>query len=105
MADSTSTQTSTQPVTPAATDPSSPDPNASNGTKWWGQSITVWGTIITTVATVIPVVGPLIGLNIPPEMVQVFGTQAIGAAQAIGGLVGTAMTIYGRARATQPLHA
>lgn len=71
--------------------------------KWWGQSITMWGTIITTAATVIPVLGPLIGLDITGEMIRQLGAQSVQAVQAIGGLVGTVMAVYGRARASTRL--
>ena len=71
--------------------------------KWWGQSITMWGTIITAAATVIPVLGPLIGLDITGEMIRQLGAQSVQAVQAIGGLVGTLMAVYGRARASTRL--
>jgi lysozyme family protein len=32
-------------------------------TKWWGESMTIWGTIITGLATVLPAFGPLIGVD------------------------------------------
>lgn len=84
------------------TAPATPTP-ATTGPKWWGESITVWGALMTAVATVLPVVGPLIGIDITPELVQLVGTQAYAVVQAVTGLIGTVMTIYGRARATQPL--
>jgi uncharacterized protein (TIGR02594 family) len=71
--------------------------------KWWGRSLTIWGTIVTTLATVLPVIGPLIGLDITAEMVRDFGEQATRVIQAIGGLVGVLMTIWGRSRADRPL--
>ena len=84
----------TAPATPSA--PAVP-------TKWWGESITVWGALITAVSTVLPVIGPLIGIDITPELVKLMGTQLLGVVQAVSGLLGTVMTLYGRARATQPL--
>jgi uncharacterized protein (TIGR02594 family) len=71
--------------------------------KWWGESLTVWGTIITAASTVIPVLGPLIGLDITGEMIRQMGSQAVQVAQALGGLAGTLMTLYGRVRATTRL--
>lgn len=71
--------------------------------KWWGDSVTMWGVLITTLSTVLPVVGPLIGLDISAEAVRQLGEQATAVVQAVGGLAGTLLTIYGRARATAPL--
>ena len=71
--------------------------------KWWGQSMTMWGVIITGISTVAPVLGPLVGISISPETVQQIGTQGLQIAQAIGGLVGTIMTVYGRTRANSRL--
>ena len=34
-------------------------------TKWWGQSVTVWGTLVTLITTVLPAVAPLLG---PPPV-------------------------------------
>lgn len=71
--------------------------------KWWGQSMTIWGAVVTAMATVIPVLGPLIGVEIPAEVIRHAGSQAGQVLQAVAGLVGTALTIWGRIRATQPL--
>jgi uncharacterized protein (TIGR02594 family) len=71
--------------------------------KWWGESMTIWGTIITGLATVLPAFGPLVGIDISGDLVREAGDQVVGLVQAIAGLAGTAMTIYGRIRATQPL--
>jgi hypothetical protein len=65
--------------------------------------MTIWGAVITTLSTVLPTIGPLIGLDIAPEVVRQLGDQAILAVQAVGGLAGTIMTIYGRVRATTAL--
>ena len=73
------------------------------GAKWWPQSKTVWGTLITLVTTVLPVLGPLIGINISADMIKVLGDQAIVVVQALGGLFGTLLALYGRAQATGPL--
>ncbi len=78
------------------------DTNASNDTpaKWWGESLTIWGVIVTGLSTVVPVIGPIIGIDITADMIQLLGEQAVQVAQAVGGLVGTLMAIYGRMRAT-----
>lgn len=72
-------------------------------TKWWGESLTIWGAIITTLSTVLPTLGPLIGLDITAEMVRDLGEALTQTVQAIGGLIGVVMTIYGRVRATTVL--
>jgi len=71
--------------------------------KWWGHSLTIWGVVITTLTTVAPTLGPLIGFEIPAEVVQQVGDHAIQIVQGIGGLIGTVMTVYGRARASSTL--
>ncbi|MBS0251038.1 MAG: TIGR02594 family protein [Proteobacteria bacterium] len=71
--------------------------------KWWAQSKTLWGTIITAAATVLPLVAPVIGVSLPADVIQTFGDQAITAAQAVTGLVGTALAIYGRFTASTVL--
>ena len=90
---------------PASSFPSSePSPPATElPTKWWGESLTIWGVIVTTLATVLPVIGPLVGLDVTVELVHQIGQQATQVIQALGGLVGTLMTITGRARATVSL--
>lgn len=65
-------------------------------TKWWLESKTVWGALITAATTVAPVLGPLIGIEIPAEVVKQAGAQAVSVAQALAGLLGTILTIYGR---------
>lgn len=79
-----------------------PATEASTG-KWWVQSKTVWGALITAATTVLPIVGPMIGLNIPADVIKQFGEQTAVVIQAIGGILGTLLTLYGRARATLPL--
>lgn len=71
--------------------------------KWWGESLTIWGVIVTALSTVLPVIGPVIGLDISGEMVRMLGEQVVQITQAIGGLVGTLMAIYGRMRAEVPI--
>ncbi len=71
--------------------------------KWWGESLTIWGVIVTGLSTVVPVIGPIIGIDITADMIELLGKQVIQVAQAVGGLVGTLMTVYGRMRATTPI--
>jgi lysozyme family protein len=71
--------------------------------KWWGSSMTVWGIAVTALSTVLPVVGPLLGLDITADLARQLGEQVVAVAQAAGGLAGTILTIYGRARATTAL--
>ena len=78
-------------------------PTTAAAPKWWGQSLTIWGAIVTTLATVLPTLGPVIGIDVSGDMIRELGEQLARAVQAIGGLVGVAMTVYGRVRATQPL--
>lgn len=73
------------------------------GAKWWGQSMTIWGVIITGLSTVLPVVGPLFGINITAALVQQLGDAVVQFGQAGAGLVGLALTVWGRVRAVQPL--
>ncbi len=80
-----------------------PDTAASPEPKWWGDSMTVWGTLITAAATVLPAFGPLIGLKISADTVHQIGTQTVEVVQAAAGLIGTLLALYGRTRATQPL--
>lgn len=71
--------------------------------KWWGSSITIWGAIITGLSTVLPALGPALGIDITGDLVREAGAGIVQTVQAVGGLVGTLMTIYGRVRARQPL--
>ena len=71
--------------------------------KWWGQSITIWGAIITGLSTVLPALGPAFGIDVTGDLVREAGEGIVQTVQAVGGLVGTIMTIYGRVRATKPL--
>lgn len=71
--------------------------------KWWGQSITIWGAIITGLSTVLPALGPALGIDITGDLVRELGDHIVVTVQAVGGLVGTLMTIYGRVRASAPL--
>jgi lysozyme family protein len=71
--------------------------------KWWGSSITNWGPAIAALSTVVPILGPALGLEVTSGVVRQAGEQFVSVLQAIGGLAGTVMTIYGRTRATQKL--
>jgi hypothetical protein len=65
--------------------------------------MTIWGAVVTALSTVLPVIGPVLGLNIPPELIHQLGDQAVVLAQAVGGVAGKILTIYGRVRATTAL--
>jgi HK97 family phage portal protein len=71
--------------------------------KWWGQSVTIWGAIITGLATVLPALGPVIGVDITGDLVQEAGENIVQTVQGVGGLIGIAMTIFGRVRASTAL--
>lgn len=71
--------------------------------KWWGQSLTIWGSIVTGLATVLPIIAPLIGFQISADVVRQLGDGVIHVGQALAGVIGLLMTIYGRSRAVQPL--
>ena len=88
------------------------EPNMSNQTKantaaddakWWGQSRTLWGTLITAAATVLPVLAPAVGVSLPADVIQTFGDQVVIAVQALAGVFGTALAIYGRFKASSAL--
>ncbi len=94
------------PAAPATQEKGTPDMPASSTTpvtKWWGNSVTIWGALITALSTVLPALGPVIGIDITGDLVREAGSQIVETVQAIGGLIGTAMTIYGRVRASAPL--
>jgi hypothetical protein len=75
----------------------------SDDSKWWAHSKTLWGTLITAAATVIPALAPAIGVVLPADMITTFGDQAMTAVQAVTGLFGTLLAIYGRLKADTPL--
>lgn len=68
-----------------------------------GHSLTVWGTIVTILSTVVPALAPVTGVDVTGDLVRDAGEQVVDAMQAVGALIGTLMTIYGRMRATAPL--
>jgi len=74
-----------------------------DSSKWWAHSKTMWGTMITAAATVIPVLGPALGITLPADVITTFGDQALTAVQALTGLFGTVLAIYGRLNAASPL--
>jgi pimeloyl-ACP methyl ester carboxylesterase len=71
--------------------------------KWWGRSMTIWGVVVTTLSTVLPALGPVLGLNITAELIHQLGDNVVLFGQALGGLIGTVLAIYGRVRASTPL--
>jgi uncharacterized protein (TIGR02594 family) len=96
---------SAQPKEPPMPNASASAPATAPDSKWWGHSMTVWGIIMTTLSAVLPTIGPLLGLNITAELVQQLGDQIVAVVQAVGALIGTVLTIYGRVRANLPLAA
>lgn len=85
------------PDLPPTDRPAAPSP------KWWGQSLTIWGTIITSLSTVVPILGPALGINVGGDLIRQLGDDVVVLAQAAGGVAGTVMAIWGRMRATQPV--
>jgi uncharacterized protein (TIGR02594 family) len=83
--------------------PSNPPARPTPGPKWWGESMTIWGTILTAVSTVAPAVLAVLGIDLPADLIQKLGHDAVLAAQALGGLIGTVLTVAGRLRADQRL--
>jgi uncharacterized protein (TIGR02594 family) len=67
--------------------------------KSWWQSLTVWGTLLTAFTTVLPVFGVLVGVSITPDIADRLGQDIVLVVQAIGGLVGTLMALFGGSRA------
>ena len=87
----------------AATDEMS-TPAPARPQKWWGESLTIWGALLTAATTVVPVVAAAFGIDLTPDLVRKVGEEVIIVVQALGGLVGTLMTIYGRSRAETKLN-
>lgn len=92
-----------EPTTAAKGDGMTENQPQAQPAKWWGHSMTIWGAAITALSTVLPIVGPAIGVDVTPAIVRQAGEQMIAVVQAIGGLAGTILTIYGRTRAIRPL--
>lgn len=101
VAANTSQPTSLKPKVGAS--PMTTNSTRNDATKWWLQSRTIWGAIITAAATLAPVLGPVIGIQLPSDVVQQVGDQALTVIQALTGLAGTILTIYGRLTATSAL--
>jgi hypothetical protein len=87
---------------PQANFPNGIPSNESEGadSKWWGQSMTIWGALLTALSTVLPLLGPILGINLTVDLVEKLGQDVVLLIQAAGGLIGTIMTILGRMRAT-----
>jgi lysozyme family protein len=101
LLDANATQASEQ--TKGESDMTDTTSDAQPAAKWWGQSITIWGAVITGLSTVLPALGPAFGIDITGDLVREAGAGIVQTVQAVGGLIGTLMTIYGRVRATKPL--
>ena len=72
-------------------------------TKWWGESLTIWGALLTAVSTVAPAIFAAVGIDMPADLIQRLGRDTMTVAQAIAGLVGTVMTVMGRLRASSAI--
>jgi uncharacterized protein (TIGR02594 family) len=89
---------------PMSTDnPQAVEPAGEVQPKWWANSMTIWGVLVTALSTVLPALGPVLGLNITAELIRQLGDNVVIFGQALGGLVGTILAIYGRVRASGPL--
>ncbi|MEL6622517.1 MAG: TIGR02594 family protein [Pseudomonadota bacterium] len=82
---------------PKMTSPTAP--TTGEPKKWWMQSITLWGAFVTTLSTVLPIVGPLFGVQLSADMIEQIGQHVITVLQALGGISGVLMTVFGRVRA------
>lgn len=87
---------------PQANFPAGFPPSTQDGpdSKWWGQSMTIWGALLTALSTVLPLLGPILGITLTVDLVEKLGQDLVLLVQAAGGLIGTIMTILGRMRAT-----
>jgi hypothetical protein len=56
--------------------------------KWWGESMTIWGAFITGLSTVLPALGPIVGIDITGDLVREAGEQIVQTVQAFGGRSG-----------------
>ncbi len=77
-----------------------PPAAAPSEAKWWGNSLTIWGALVTAVSTVAPALLAAAGFDVPSALIERLGSDALAVVQAMGGLIGTVMTITGRVRAT-----
>ncbi len=71
--------------------------------KWWGQSMTLWGTLLTGLSTVAPAIFFAFGIDVSADLIEQAGRDLMACAQAAGGLIGTILTIAGRVRSTTRL--
>jgi len=62
--------------------------------------MTIWVALLTAMSTVLPLLGPILGLDLTPELIQRLGQDVVLLFQALGGVIGTVLTILGRMRAT-----
>jgi lysozyme family protein len=97
--------TQENPYMTGPTDAPTTKPNATADAKGWWQSLTVWGTLLTAITTVLPLIGVALGISITPEIAEEVGQNIVLVIQALGGLIGTLMALFGRARATALLQA
>ncbi len=97
--------TEENPFMTGPTDAPTAKPDTTNQAKGWWQSMTIWGTMLTALTTVLPLLGVVLGVSITPELAEQIGQDIVLAIQAVGGLIGTLMALFGRARATALLQA
>lgn len=97
--------TEDNPFMTGPTDAPTAKPDATNNAKGWWQSMTIWGTLLTALTTVLPLLGVVLGVSITPELAEQIGQDIVLVFQAVGGLIGTLMALFGRARATALLQA
>lgn len=69
----------------------------------WLSSLTIHGALISAASAALPIVGALVGLDVNGESLRQLGEQTVAAVQAIGGLAGMGLTIFGRLRANARL--
>jgi uncharacterized protein (TIGR02594 family) len=97
--------TQESPYMTGPTDAPTTNPYATTDAKGWWHSMTVWGTLLTAITTVLPLIGVALGISITPEIAEEVGQNIVLVIQALGGLIGTLMALFGRARATALLQA
>lgn len=93
------------PYMTGPTDAPTTKPDVTSDTKGWWQSMTIWGTLLTAMTTVLPLLGVALGISITPELAEEIGQNVVLVIQGVGGLIGTLMALFGRARATALLQA
>lgn len=77
------------------------DTNNAIAPKWWGSSLTIRGALLSAASAALPAVAAIVGID--GESIRLLGEQTVVAIQAVGGVVGMALTVAGRVRATVPL--